>query len=635
MYCKRMIALISMAALLSSGLFPDRLRADIVVAPDLDVEVFAYLSFVPWQIGCDASGNVFVGNSTVTTGRIAKINAVTRAVSYFGADIPDPDAVIVDKTGSVGAVGSILVGSGTNCTPNCIGRVTQITSSGTSTTTLLSGGCLGNVSYFAFNSVEELFIANYGEQTVCKIVGSEISTFVPATGSPIEGIAIDSLNRVYVTWGEMTRQYDPAGNLLDSNFVNGRAVAFSKGPVVSGLVVRRSGSLHEVNITSKQEKLLISGISTQSVAFDAAGSMYIADVFGNDKVLRVFARPQYPLPNMAPCFGVELYATINSGRPGTVAFDDADNLYVGNFNVIYTSSDDDAIHIHKVDPISRSVVAIGDTISDPDAVVVDRNGDLVAAGSVLVGGMTWNCPSCQPAIWSITAGGSSTSPLLTSSCFENIQDLDFDSQGRVYFSNYLVGTICRWSSGTVTQFIAPVGDTLGDVTIGPDDNVYISVRDSVRRYDDSGALIDSFVTYGIPEAFGPPGPFAGLIVRRPSSLVIVDPDDGSESLIGVLGGHIAFNSTGDLFLSQINQRRVLRVYHADSLCTPCGDADGSSIISISDAVFLINYIFAGGPPPDPIAAGDVDCNGIITISDAVYMINYIFAGGAAPCAACP
>ncbi len=67
----------------------------------------------------------------------------------------------------------------------------------------------------------------------------------------------------------------------------------------------------------------------------------------------------------------------------------------------------------------------------------------------------------------------------------------------------------------------------------------------------------------------------------------------------------------------------------------CGDADGSSVISISDAVFLINYIFAGGPPPDPIAAGDVDCNGIITISDAVYMINYIFAGGTAPCAACP
>ncbi len=67
----------------------------------------------------------------------------------------------------------------------------------------------------------------------------------------------------------------------------------------------------------------------------------------------------------------------------------------------------------------------------------------------------------------------------------------------------------------------------------------------------------------------------------------------------------------------------------------CGDADGSGAISISDAVYLINYIFAGGPAPNPLLAGDADCNGLVTISDAVYLINYIFAGGPAPCASCP
>ena len=62
----------------------------------------------------------------------------------------------------------------------------------------------------------------------------------------------------------------------------------------------------------------------------------------------------------------------------------------------------------------------------------------------------------------------------------------------------------------------------------------------------------------------------------------------------------------------------------------CGDADGNTIITISDAVYLINYIFAGGPAPSPICEGDADGNSIITISDAVYLINYIFAGGPAP-----
>lgn len=66
----------------------------------------------------------------------------------------------------------------------------------------------------------------------------------------------------------------------------------------------------------------------------------------------------------------------------------------------------------------------------------------------------------------------------------------------------------------------------------------------------------------------------------------------------------------------------------------CGDADGNGMISISDAVFLINYIFGGGPAPNPVIRGDADCNGLVTISDAVYLINYIFAGGPMPCAAC-
>ncbi|MGB5105807.1 MAG: M28 family peptidase [Candidatus Zixiibacteriota bacterium] len=66
----------------------------------------------------------------------------------------------------------------------------------------------------------------------------------------------------------------------------------------------------------------------------------------------------------------------------------------------------------------------------------------------------------------------------------------------------------------------------------------------------------------------------------------------------------------------------------------CGDADNNDIVTISDAVYLINYIFAGGPAPDPLEAGDVDCNIILTISDAVYLINYIFSGGPQPCNSC-
>lgn len=62
-----------------------------------------------------------------------------------------------------------------------------------------------------------------------------------------------------------------------------------------------------------------------------------------------------------------------------------------------------------------------------------------------------------------------------------------------------------------------------------------------------------------------------------------------------------------------------------------GDVDGSGRLSITDIVFLINYLFAGGPNPDPILAGDLDCSGRINIGDAVFLVNYIFGDGPLPC----
>jgi hypothetical protein len=63
----------------------------------------------------------------------------------------------------------------------------------------------------------------------------------------------------------------------------------------------------------------------------------------------------------------------------------------------------------------------------------------------------------------------------------------------------------------------------------------------------------------------------------------------------------------------------------------CGDANADGVVNISDAVYLISYIFGGGDPPLLLESGDVDMNGLVNISDAVYMIAYIFGGGPSPC----
>jgi len=63
----------------------------------------------------------------------------------------------------------------------------------------------------------------------------------------------------------------------------------------------------------------------------------------------------------------------------------------------------------------------------------------------------------------------------------------------------------------------------------------------------------------------------------------------------------------------------------------CGDPNGSGDVDIDDVVYLVNYIFAGGPAPDPLESGDVDCSGNTDIDDVVYLIGFIFSGGPDPC----
>jgi nitrous oxidase accessory protein NosD len=63
----------------------------------------------------------------------------------------------------------------------------------------------------------------------------------------------------------------------------------------------------------------------------------------------------------------------------------------------------------------------------------------------------------------------------------------------------------------------------------------------------------------------------------------------------------------------------------------CGDANDDGDVNVSDAVYIINYIFTGGPAPDPLASAEVNCDGDVNVSDAVWIINYIFTGGNEPC----
>jgi len=66
----------------------------------------------------------------------------------------------------------------------------------------------------------------------------------------------------------------------------------------------------------------------------------------------------------------------------------------------------------------------------------------------------------------------------------------------------------------------------------------------------------------------------------------------------------------------------------------CGDVDDSGNVDIDDIVFLIAYLFSGGPAPSDLRTGDVNCVESIDIDDVAYLIGYLFSGMDEPCAGC-
>jgi hypothetical protein len=65
-----------------------------------------------------------------------------------------------------------------------------------------------------------------------------------------------------------------------------------------------------------------------------------------------------------------------------------------------------------------------------------------------------------------------------------------------------------------------------------------------------------------------------------------------------------------------------------------GDANGDGKVDPGDVVFLLNYLFRDGPPPQPLAAGDVNGDCEVDAADVVYLISYLFRGGSKPQPGC-
>jgi hypothetical protein len=61
-----------------------------------------------------------------------------------------------------------------------------------------------------------------------------------------------------------------------------------------------------------------------------------------------------------------------------------------------------------------------------------------------------------------------------------------------------------------------------------------------------------------------------------------------------------------------------------------GDANGDGVINIADVMYMVNYLYRGGPYPASFEAGDANCDGVHGILDVLILVNFLYKGGRPP-----
>jgi hypothetical protein len=105
----------------------------------------------------------------------------------------------------------------------------------------------------------------------------------------------------------------------------------------------------------------------------------------------------------------------------------------------------------------------------------------------------------------------------------------------------------------------------------------------------------------------------------------IDPDGAGNLATGGLAAVIDGCDT-TTFLATISTSTAgpegKKFYRADP------NNDGSA--NITDGIYILNYLFLGGPAPTCRESADPNNDKVVNITDGIYVLNYLFLGGPAP-----
>lgn len=201
---------------------------------------------------------------------------------------------------------------------------------------------------------------------------------------------------------------------------------------------------------------------------------------------------------------------------------------------------------------------------------------------------------------------------------------DFDGSGSCFLTWNMEGN-SDIDMGT-TNLVSPTFDlSIGDgqISYGRWYSNYLGyLQDDVMKVYISN---DDGQTWKLVETIGPAGPECegGWFEHEFWAGDFVEPTDLMK--LRFEASDLAMASTVEAAVDDVIVSSLICNYYS------CGDANADGSVNVSDAVYIINYVFLGGEIPQPMASGNVNCDTSVNVSDAVYIINFVFVGGNDPC----
>jgi sugar lactone lactonase YvrE len=431
----------------------------------------------PSALAVDSSGNLYVADSR----GIFKISPDGYISSFPGGGY-GPDALAFAPNGD------LYVGNYGNNT------VSKVTPDGVVTTFVASG--LDGPVALAFDSSGNLYVANYNNSTISKVApDGVVSTFVSSGLSYPDALAFDSGGNLYATNNN---------NVVNRIAPDGTVTTFASISAPNGLAFDSSGNLYVTdNLYNTVSKVSPSGVVSTFVGrglydpygmvFDSSGNLYVSNAISG-----INGSSTCPVSKVTPNGVVSTFAS-GFSSPFGLAIDGSGNLYVPNF---------DKNTISKVTPGGVVSTFVSSGLNGPGAVAIDGSGDLFVANQ-------------DNTVSEVSPSG--TVSAFVSSGLNGISGLTIDTLGNLYISSPYYGTVDKVTpNGVISTFVSGLRfpsalaiDSFGDL--------YVSTGDGTVRQISPDGVVTPFVG----------GAASGLAFDHSGNLYVADANNGTINKVTV------------------------------------------------------------------------------------------------------